>query len=151
MLCKAQQSLNENPLMRLVADGYGLDEQTQRYRLTPEQAQAILDLRLHRLTGLEQDKILNEYREQLQLITNLLEILNNAERLRCVIREELLAAREEFADSRRTEIVTVDAEINEIDLVPEQEVVVTLSQAQRRGGRGKSSGVLRKKILSNIY
>lgn len=153
MLCKAQQSLNENPLTRLVADGYGLDEQTQRYRLTPEQAQAILDLRLHRLTGLEQDKILNEYREQLQLITNLLEILNNAERLRCVIREELLAAREEFADPRRTEIVTVDAEINEIDLVPEQEVVVTLShdgyikrqsldvyQAQRRGGRGKSSG-----------
>lgn len=153
MLCKAQQSLNDNPLTRMTADGFGLDELTQRYRLTPEQAQAILDLRLHRLTGLEQDKILNEYREQLQLINDLLEILNNPERLRCVIREELFAVREEFSDPRRTEIVTVDAEINEIDLVPEEEVVVTLShdgyikrqaldvyQAQRRGGRGKSSG-----------
>jgi DNA gyrase subunit A len=132
---------------------YGLIPNTQRYRLSPEQAQAILDLRLHRLTGLEQDKILNEYRDQLTLIGGLLEILNNPERLRQVIREELCAVREEFTDQRRTEIVTVDAEINEEDLIPSEDAVVTLShdgyikrqaldvyQAQRRGGRGKSSG-----------
>jgi len=132
---------------------HGLIPETQRYRLSPEQAQAILDLRLHRLTGLEQDKILNEYREQLTLISELLEILNNPDRLRQVVREELCAVREEFSDARRTEIVTVDAEINEEDLIPSEDVVVTLShdgyikrqaldvyQAQRRGGRGKSSG-----------
>jgi DNA gyrase subunit A len=128
-------------------------DKTEYYHLSPEQAQAILDLRLHRLTGLEQDKIWGEYREQITLITDLLDILNNTERLRQVVREELCAVREEFADARRTEIVTVDAEINEEDLIPAEEVVVTLShdgyakrqalavyQAQRRGGRGKSSG-----------
>lgn len=134
-------------------DLYGLIPETNLYRLSPEQAQAILDLRLHRLTGLEQEKILNEYREQLAIISDLLEILNNPERLRQEIRKELLSVREEFSDERRTEIVTVDAEINNEDLIPSEDVVVTIShdgyvkrqtldvyQAQRRGGRGKSSG-----------
>ncbi|MES2998920.1 MAG: DNA gyrase subunit A [Pseudomonadota bacterium] len=131
----------------------GLIKETNRYRLSPEQAQAILDLRLHRLTGLEQEKILTEYRNQLVIISDLLEILNNPERLRQVVREELCAVREEFSDARRTEIVTVDAEFSAEDLIPSEDVVVTLShegyvkrqaadvyQAQRRGGRGKSSG-----------
>ncbi|MES2141884.1 MAG: DNA gyrase subunit A [Pseudomonadota bacterium] len=132
---------------------YGLIEATNLYRLSPEQAQAILELRLHRLTGLEQDKILNEYREQLAIISDLLEILNNPERLRQEIRKELQLVREEFSDDRRTEIVTVDGEISTEDLIPSEDVVVTIShdgyvkrqaldvyQAQRRGGRGKSSG-----------
>lgn len=135
------------------ATRYGLIEETKLYRLSPEQAQAILDLRLHRLTGLEQDKILQEYREQVAVIRDLLDILNNPERLRQVMRDEFLHIKEEFADARRTEIVAVDAEINEEDLIPAEEVVVTLSHdgyvkrqalevyhAQRRGGRGKSSG-----------
>ncbi len=144
----------DNPLLNESSiHSYGLIKETQLYRLSPEQAQAILDLRLHRLTGLEQDKILREYREQLATIVDLLEILNNPERLRQVVREELRAAREEFADERRTEIVTVDAEFSAEDLIPAEDVVVTIShdgyikrqamdvyQAQRRGGRGKSSG-----------
>ncbi|MDQ8039810.1 MAG: DNA gyrase subunit A [Rickettsiella sp.] len=132
---------------------YGLIEKTKLYRLSPEQAQAILELRLHRLTGLEQDKILKEYRDQLAIIIDLLDILNSPERLSQEIRQELLSVREEFSDERRTEIVTVDAEISNEDLIPSEDVVVTLShdgyvkrqsldayQAQRRGGRGKSSG-----------
>jgi DNA gyrase subunit A len=152
MLQKIPLLENNLPNVKFAA-GYGVVEETNRYRLSPEQAQAILDLRLHRLTGLEQDKILHEYRDQLVLIGDLLEILNNPERLRQVVREELRSVREEFADPRRTEIITVDAEINEEDLIPAEDVVVTLShdgyvkrqalavyQAQRRGGRGKSSG-----------
>ncbi len=132
---------------------YGVKKGENVYRLSPEQAQAILDLRLHRLTGLEQEKILKEYRDQIAVIIDLLDILNQPERLRQVIHDELLAVKEEFADPRRTEIVSVDAEINEEDLIPAEYVVVTLShegyakrqsldvyQAQRRGGRGKSSG-----------
>lgn len=132
---------------------YGLKKGENSYRLSPEQAQAILDLRLHRLTGLEQEKILKEYRDQLTIIVDLLDILNQPERLRQVIYDELTRIKEEFADPRRTEIISVDAEINEEDLIPAEDVVVTLShegyvkrqsldfyQAQRRGGRGKSSG-----------
>lgn len=145
--------LDNKLLIEKKANFYGFIEETNLYRLSPEQAQAILDLRLHRLTGLEQDKILHEYGEQLEVITDLLEILNNPERLRQEIRKELLSVRAEFSDKRRTEIVMVDAEINSEDLIPSEDVVVTLShdgyikrqaldvyQAQRRGGRGKSSG-----------
>lgn len=136
-----------------VSHEYGVKKDSNTYRLSPEQAQAILDLRLHRLTGLEQEKILKEYREQLTIIIDLLDILNQPERLCRVIQEELIAIKEEFLDPRRTEIITVDAEINEEDLIPAEDVVVTLSHegyvkrqsldvyhAQRRGGRGKSSG-----------
>jgi DNA gyrase subunit A len=124
----------------------------ENYHLSPAQAQAILDLRLHRLTGLEQDKILAEYQEQLELIRNLLDILSDPIRLMSVIREELLAIKTEFADARRTEIVSADAEFNREDLIPQEEVVVTIShegyakiqsldmyQAQKRGGKGKAA------------
>lgn len=129
---------------------YGLS--SEGYRLSPVQAQAILDLRLHRLTGLEQDKILSEYRDLLALIDNLLEILSNPDRLMTLIRQELLEVKEQFGDKRRTEIIADSADISIEDLITQEEVVVTLShegyvktqpvsdyQAQHRGGRGKAA------------
>lgn len=122
------------------------------YRLSSEQAQAILDLRLHRLTGLEQEKIYQEYAALLEAIKAYIEILINPERLKQVIREELEQIKTEFADPRRTEIMTDQSDVSTEDLIPRQEMVVTLSnegyvktqsldtyQAQRRGGRGKSA------------
>ncbi|MCB1756237.1 MAG: DNA gyrase subunit A, partial [Gammaproteobacteria bacterium] len=134
----------------------GLDDSTglqaDGYHLSEVQAQAILDLRLHRLTGLEQDKIVNEYREILDRIQELLEILQNPERLREVIREELLAISEQYGDERRTEIQVDFESMTVEDLIAEENVVVTLShagyakaqplsdyRAQRRGGRGRSA------------
>ncbi len=126
--------------------------QSSGYRLSPEQAQAILELRLHRLTGLEQDKILKEYQEILTNIQELLEILANPARLMAIIREELLAIRTEFSDQRRTEILEGRVDLTDEDLIPQEDLVVTLShegyakaqqldvyQAQHRGGRGKSA------------
>lgn len=120
------------------------------YQLSPEQAQAILDLRLHRLTGLEQEKIRQEYGEILDHIVALLEILRNPDRLMAIIREELGEIREKFGDDRRSEIQDGEIDINMEDLIPEEEVVVTLSHAgyaksqpisdyaaQRRGGKGR--------------
>ncbi len=122
------------------------------YRLSEVQAQAILDLRLHRLTGLEQDKIVSEYKELLQLIDEYLEILGSDERLMEVIREELEQIREQYGDQRRTEIVQDYLDLTAEDLITEEDVVVTMShegyvksqplsdyKAQRRGGRGKSA------------
>ena len=123
-----------------------------RYRLTEKQAQSILDLRLHKLTGLEQDKIINEYREILDKIEDLLDILNREQRLMAEIRKELLEIKEQFADERRTEIVVNHQDLTVEDLINDEEVVVTLSHlgyakaqpletysAQRRGGRGKAA------------
>ncbi len=104
---------------------YGLTE--DGYHLSPEQAQSILDMRLHRLTGLEQDKILAEYKELQLLITNLNEILTSTERLMAVIREELVAVRDQFGDARRTEIVESIGDFCLEDLLPQEDVVVTLS------------------------
>ncbi len=122
------------------------------YYLTEQQAQAILDLRLHKLTGLEHEKILEEYQSLLDLIAELLFILASPVRLMEVIRDELLAVREQYGDERRTEISMSSAEINIEDLITPEDVVVTLShqgyvkyqplsdyEAQRRGGRGKSA------------
>lgn len=129
---------------------YGV--QQQGYRLSPAQAQAILELRLHRLTGLEQDKIHNEYEELLARIKELLEILGSNERLMQVIREELIAIKNEFADARRTEIRDNHEDILIEDLIEDEPVVLTISrqgyaksqaldeyQAQRRGGKGKAA------------
>lgn len=122
------------------------------YHMTEQQAQAILELRLHRLTGLEHEKILAEYSEILELIAELLEILGSPERLMEVIRDELAVIRETYGDERCTEIRDASHDINLEDLINEEDVVVTLShegyckyqpltdyQAQRRGGRGKSA------------
>ena len=123
-----------------------------KYRLTERQAQAILDLRLHKLTGLEQDKIISEYREILEKIEDLLDILNRDERLKEEIRKELEAIKEQFADDRRTEIIIDHSDLTVEDLISEEDVVVTISHlgyakaqplesysAQRRGGRGKAA------------
>lgn len=128
----------------------------QHYYLSEAQAQAILDLRLHRLTGLEQDKVLAEYQELLEKINDLLQILQDPKRLSNVIREELEAVREQFGDERRTEIVHSQQNLSLEDLITEEDVVVTLShagyvkyqpladyRAQRRGGRGKTATTFR--------
>lgn len=122
------------------------------YYLSPQQAQTILELRLHRLTALEQDKILNEFNELLKLIAELLKILASPERLMEVIRDELLEIKTQFGDARRTEIMASQEDLTIADLITEEDVVVTLShqgyvkyqpvsayQAQRRGGKGKSA------------
>ncbi len=127
-----------------IRDGY--------YYLTEQQAQAILDLRLHKLTGLEHEKILAEYKELLDLIAELLHILSSSARLMEVICEELAAAKAQYGDARRTEIQADALDINMEDLIAEEDVVVTLShlgyakyqplsdyEAQRRGGRGKAA------------
>jgi len=129
---------------------FGLTD--QGYRLTETQAQAILDLRLQKLTGLEQDKIINEFQEILDKIADLLEILSSPDRLMQVIKDELLEIREQFGDERRSEIVVNRMDLTLEDLITEEDVVVTLShlgyaksqpvgdyRAQRRGGRGKTA------------
>ncbi|AKJ95028.1 MULTISPECIES: DNA gyrase subunit A [Thioalkalivibrio] len=133
-----------------MAPEYGVSE--DGYRLSEAQAQAILDLRLHRLTGLEQDKILDEYRDLLELIEDLLDILGSGDRLQQEIRNELLGVAEQFGDERRSEIRERQANLTLEDLIGEEDVVVTLShagyvkyqpvadyRAQRRGGRGKAA------------
>jgi DNA gyrase subunit A len=122
------------------------------YRLSDEQAQAILELRLQRLTGLEQDKIRDEYREVVALIADLLDILDKPARITAIIAAELRSVKEEFGDKRRTELVTVAEDISIEDLIAPQDMVVTFShggyvksqpladyRAQRRGGRGRQA------------
>jgi DNA gyrase subunit A len=137
-----------------LGEQYGLHD--GKYQLTEVQAQAILDLRLHRLTGLEQDKIIAEYKEILEKIEDYLDILTDPERLRLVIRGELVAIIEQYGDQRRTEIQVDHSEMTVEDLIADESVVVTLShggyckaqplsdyRAQRRGGRGKSATAMK--------
>lgn len=129
---------------------YGLRD--GKYYLTPGQAQAILELRLNRLTGMEHDKLLSEYKEKLKEISVFLNIINSSDELMRVIREELEAIREEFGDARRTEIIESLQDLTAEDLITEEDRVVTIShggyaktqpledyRAQRRGGMGKSA------------
>jgi DNA gyrase subunit A len=131
-------------------EGFGLLD--DGYHLTEKQAQAILDLRLQKLTGLEQGKIISEYEEILERIAELLAILSSSERLMRVIREELEEIREQFGDERRTEIIANQLDLTSEDLIPEEDMVVTIShqgyaksqpldayQAQKRGGKGKAA------------
>jgi DNA gyrase subunit A len=131
-----------------LAEGFGLSE--QGYRLTEKQAQAILDLRLQKLTGLEQEKIRNEFEEILGLIGDLLDILSSADHLMDVIREELQLINDQFGDERRTQIIADQLDLTTEDLIPQEDMVVTFShlgyaksqpldayRAQRRGGKGK--------------
>ena len=123
-----------------------------KYQLSAVQAQAILELRLHRLTGLEQDKIIKEYKEILDKIKEFSDILADPDLLLEVIKAELRDVQDAYGDERRTEIVQDHADLSVEDLIPEEEVVVTLShggyakaqpiesyQAQKRGGRGRSA------------
>ncbi len=151
--------LVEEMLARALADAQalrpeGLDGalglQAQGYRLSDAQAQAILELRLQRLTGLEQEKIVDEYREVIDKIIDYLDILANPERITCIITEELDAIKQQFGDKRRSEIIIDTQDLNMEDLITPADVVVTLShsgyiksqllddyRAQKRGGRGK--------------
>ena len=127
---------------------YGMTE--DGYRISPQQAQAILEMRLHRLTGLEQEKIHKEYARIIDEILALLEILEDPNRLVTVIREELQDIRDRYSDERRTEIIEGEIDLSMEDLIPEEEVVVTISHTgyaksqpisdystQKRGGRGR--------------
>ncbi len=127
---------------------YGLSD--KGYLLSPEQAQAILDLRLHRLTGLEQEKIHKEYVEIIEEIQALLEILKNPDRLMEVIRGELQDIRDRYNDERRTQIIEGEIDLSMEDLIQEEDLVVTISHegyaksqplsdysAQKRGGKGR--------------
>jgi DNA gyrase subunit A len=133
-----------------LADEFGLHD--GMYHLSPAQAQAILELRLHRLTGLEHEKLLNEYQEKIKEIADYLHILGDADRLKQVIREELEEVVAEFGDERITEIVDSQHDLSVEDLITPEDRVVTIShggyaktqplsdyQAQRRGGMGKSA------------
>ena len=135
-------------------DIYGLRD--GKYHLSPAQAQAILDLRLQKLTGLETEKLIAEYKEILEKIADLLDILADPERLLTVIREELEAVTSEFGDERRTEIISSRRDLTIADLITEEDLVVTIShggyaktqpveayQAQRRGGRGKAATTMK--------
>ena len=135
-----------------LAPHFGWHGASGGYRLSDVQAQAILDLRLQRLTGLEQDKITGDYREAMDLITDLLDILAKPARVTRIIHDELSGIREQFGDARKSEIVAQGIDLSLEDLIAPQEMVVTLShggymkaqpvgeyRAQRRGGRGKQA------------
>jgi DNA gyrase subunit A len=144
---EASRPEDMDPRDGLKADGYQLSE---------VQAQEILAMRLHRLTGLEQDKLSDEYRQILETIRGLIEILEDPARLLSVIRDELQAIKDEFGDERRTEIQHSQEDLNVLDLIAPEDVVVTLShtgyvkrqpastyRAQRRGGKGRSASALK--------
>lgn len=135
-------------------EGFGADGDA--YKLSPAQAQAILEMRLHRLTGLEQDKIVEEYKGLIEKIAEFLEILRNPDRLTEVVKEELLEVIESFGDGRRTEIDFSYQDLDAEDLIAVEDRIVTLSQdgyiktqplsdyrAQKRGGRGKSATAMK--------
>lgn len=139
-----------------IDESYGLADDRASYRLTEVQAQAILDLRLHRLTGLETEKLLDEYQGILEKIAELTAILASPDRLMEVIREELQAVRAQYGDERRTEIQISRRDLTTEDLIAEEDMVVTISrtgyaktqplsdyQAQKRGGRGKSATAMK--------
>ena len=136
-------------------EGFGLIESASNlshYRLTEIQAKEILEMRLHRLTGLEQDRLTEEYKNLLEVIRGLIEILENPDRLREVIRDELREVKEAFGDDRRSEIRASEEDLDILDLIAPEDVVVTLShsgyakrqpvtayRAQKRGGRGRNA------------
>ncbi|WCE04014.1 DNA gyrase subunit A [Pseudoxanthomonas sp. JBR18] len=127
-----------------------------RYQLTEVQAQQILEMRLHRLTGLEQEKLTEEYKQLLETITGLIRILENPDVLKEVIREELLNVKAEFGDARRSEIRQSEEDLDILDLIAPEDMVVTLShsgyakrqpassyRAQKRGGRGRNAASMK--------
>ncbi len=137
-----------------LAPEFGWQEKAtpQGYKLSDAQAQAILELRLQRLTGLEQDKIAGEYRDVMAQIVNLLEVLADSGRVTTIVGDELKSIRDQFADKRRSEIVAQGVDLSLEDLIAPEDMVVTLShggymkaqpvaeyRAQRRGGRGKQA------------
>ena len=164
MMTKVWRSkLVEEMLARATAESYrpdGLSKQfglqTDGYRLSEAQAQRILEMQLQRLTNMEQDKIVGEYREVMEKITDLLDILARPERVTSIISEELRVIKEQFGDKRRSEIVANGQEMSIEDLIVNEDVVVTMShagyikyqpvadyRAQKRGGRGKQATAMK--------
>ena len=164
MMTKVWRSkLVEEMLARATAESYrpdGLSKQfglqTDGYRLSEAQAQRILEMQLQRLTNMEQDKIVGEYREVMEKITDLLDILARSERVTSIISEELRVIKEQFGDKRRSEIVANGQEMSIEDLIVNEDVVVTMShagyikyqpvadyRAQKRGGRGKQATAMK--------
>ncbi len=135
------------------------------YRLSDSQAQAILELRLQRLTGLEQDKVVSEYKDVMNKIADLLDVLAKADRITNIIAEELAAIKKQFGDKRRSEIVVSAQDLSMEDLIAPEDVVVTLSHtgyiksqplqdyhAQKRGGRGKqATGTKEDDVIDNLF
>ena len=146
-----------------LGDEFGL--RAGQYHLSEVQAQAILDLRLHRLTGLEQEKIVKGFSDLLEVIAGLLAILESPERLMEVIRTELEEVKQQYGDPRKTEITTTQVDLTIEDLIQEEDVVVTLSRAgyakaqpldvyraQRRGGRGKAATAVKEQdFVDNLF
>ena len=135
---------------------FGLIEGEARYRLSLEQVNAILDMQLHRLTGLEQDKLTEEYQDLLREIAHLESILGDFDKLMTIISNEMIEIRDNFGDERRTDIIDSRTDFNREDLIPEQTVVMTVSRtgyaktqpiddyvAQKRGGKGKSATAMK--------
>ena len=143
--------MDAGPLVALIADPRQGVTEADTCRLTDEQAKAILELRLQRLTAMERDKIAGELAGIVEQIKDYIDILQNRDRLRSVLRAELVATRDKFADARRTELIAVEFEHDVEDLIQREEMVVTLShrgyvkrvplstyRAQRRGGKGRA-------------
>ena len=135
---------------------YGLINNNDSYRLSLEQVNAILEMQLHRLTGLEQDKLTEEYQDLLRVIAYLESILGDFDKLMAVIKDELIEIRDNFGDERRTDIIDSRTDFSREDLIPEQTVVMTISRtgyaktqpiddyvAQKRGGKGKSATAMK--------
>ena len=135
---------------------FGLIDNQESYRLSLEQVNAILDMQLHRLTGLEQDKLTEEYQDLLREIAHLESILGDFDKLMTIISNEMIEIRENFGDERRTDIIDSRMDFNREDLIPEQTVVMTVSRtgyaktqpiddyvAQKRGGKGKSATAMK--------
>ena len=146
-----------------LASEFGLSK--KGYRLSDAQVQAILELRLQRLTGLEQDKIVSEYKEVMDRIANFVDILAKHERITEILTEELTAIKQQFGDKRRSEIVISTQDLSMEDLIAPADMVVTLShsgyiksqplddyQAQKRGGRGKqATGTKEDDFIDNLF
>ena len=162
MLARSSVKADEFRPEGLAAE-FGLSK--KGYRLSGSQAQAILELRLQRLTGLEQDKVVGEYKDIMEKIADLLDILSKAERITKIIADELAAVKKQFGDKRRSEIVTDTQDLSMEDLITPEDVVVTLShtgyiksqpledyQAQKRGGRGKQAAKTKEDdVIDNLF
>ena len=153
-MLKKAGNVSTIPKHLLNIENFGIEK--SKYRLSSEQAKAILDLKLNRLTGLEQESIFNEYSDLLEDIKRFTMILSNPDELTSVIREELIETKETYGDERRTEIVEFYSDLTDEDLIPEEDLIVTLSksgyaktqpldtyQAQNRGGTGKRAASLK--------
>ncbi|MBI73893.1 MAG: DNA gyrase subunit A [Gammaproteobacteria bacterium] len=153
-MLKKAGNVSTIPKHLLNIENFGIEK--SKYRLSSEQAKAILDLKLNRLTGLEQESIFNEYSDLLEDIKRFTMILSNPDELTSVIREELIKTQETYGDERRTEIVEFYSDLTDEDLIPEEDLIVTLSkegyaktqpldtyQAQNRGGTGKRAASLK--------